>query len=169
MNEPIPGRKAVLYRPIGVIRSDHRDPVATPIQPVFARGHRGRVEILPEYEDGLRDIEGFSHLYLIYHFHRAGPVRLTLNPLVGKSEHGLFAMRVPDRPNPIGLSIVELLRREGRVLHVDGLDILDQTPLLDIKPYTARFDHVQSVRNGWQETAEWTSPRVTGETGKAET
>lgn len=141
----------IVFKPIGVIRSKHTAAERTPIQPVFAEGCQGWVEVLPEYADGLKDIEGFSHVYLVYLLHKAGPPKLTVMPFLQDVEHGVFATRAPCRPNPIGLSIVRLVRREGRVLYLDGLDTLDGTPLLDIKPYTARFDRIDSTRNGWQD------------------
>lgn len=146
MKEP-----AVLYRPIGIIRSEHVAPEETPIQPAYAKGCQGRAEILPEFAEGLRDLDGFSHMYLIYHFHLAGPAKLIVKPFLQNAERGVFATRSPCRPNAIGLSIVELIRREGNVLHLDGVDILDGTPLLDIKPYTVKFDRIETTRNGWQD------------------
>jgi tRNA-Thr(GGU) m(6)t(6)A37 methyltransferase TsaA len=143
--------QTVSCRIIGLIHSEHLRPEETPIQPVFAEGCRGRVEVLPEFEEGLRDIEGFSHVYLVYHLHRAGSAQLTVKPFLDDAEHGVFATRSPRRPNAIGLSVVELVRREGNVLHVNGLDVLDGTPLLDIKPYVARFDCIRTTRNGWQD------------------
>lgn len=137
--------------PIGRVRSEHAEARKTPIQPVYAGGCKGRIEIFPEYADGLRDIEGFSHLYIIYHFHRAEASRLIVKPFLQDVERGVFATRSPRRPNPIGLSVVRLERREGNVLYVDGVDILDGTPLLDIKPYTAKFDRFDTERNGWQD------------------
>jgi tRNA (adenine37-N6)-methyltransferase len=151
MSEPGPNPAVVIYTPIGVIHSEHHVPADTPIQPVYARGCRGRAEIFPPYADGLRDLEGFSHVYLIYHFHCAGDDKLIVKPYLQDVEHGVFATRAPGRPNPIGLSIVELRSCEGNLLHLDGLDILDGTPLLDIKPYTTRFDRVETTRNGWQD------------------
>ena len=142
------------YKTIGVIRSEHTRPEETPIQPVYAKGCRGRAEILPEYADGLRDLEGFSHVYLIYHLHRAGPARLMVKPFLQDVERGVFATRAPCRPNPIGFSIVELLGREGNSLQLDGLDVLDGTPLIDIKPYVARFDRIEATRNGWQDVVD---------------
>ncbi|MBS1186535.1 MAG: putative cytosolic protein [Burkholderiaceae bacterium] len=141
----------VLLQPIGVIHSEHQRPESTPVQPVFARQCLGRVELHPEYAAGLTGIEGFSHLYLIYHLHLAPAPRLTVQPFLGDGEHGVFATRFPARPNHLGLSVVELLRREGNRLLVRGVDILDGTPLLDIKPYSARFDHITAERNGWMD------------------
>jgi len=141
----------IIYRPIGVIHSEHVVPEKTPIQPVYARGCRGEVEIYPEFEEGLSDVEGFSHLYLVYHLHRAESAQLVVKPFLQDMMRGIFATRAPRRPNAIGLSIVELVRREGNVLYLDGVDILDGTPLLDIKPYTAKFDFFRTTRNGWQD------------------
>jgi len=141
--------KEIVYRPIGVIHSPHTDPEKTPIQPAFASGCRGTAEIFPEFADGLRDIEGFSHIYIIYDMHRVAPARLLVKPFLHDVLHGVFATRAPSRPNPIGLSIVRLERREGNVLYLDGVDVLDGTPLLDIKPYVDRFDCIQHTRNGW--------------------
>ena len=152
----------ILYRPIGIIRSDHKKPEEVPIQPVFADGCRGRAEIFPEYAEGLSDLEGFSHIYLVFHLHKAGPVKLRVTPFLDTLERGLFSTRAPVRPNPIGLSIVELLSIEGMVLHLNGVDILDGTPLLDIKPYTARFDCIRNTRNGWQDTIGEKTAQVRG-------
>jgi tRNA-Thr(GGU) m(6)t(6)A37 methyltransferase TsaA len=141
----------ISYLPIGVIRSDHTVPEETPVQPVYARDCRGRVEVFPPFVAGLADLEGFSHLFLLYHFHRAGPARLRVVPFLQDAERGIFATRAPVRPNAIGISVVALERREDAVLHVTGVDILDGTPLLDIKPYVARFDRITPGRNGWQD------------------
>ncbi len=138
-------------RVIGYVRSPYTDPAATPIQPVYTDGCEARVEILPEYEAGLRDLEGFSHIYLIYYFHRAKPAQLTLQPYLEDVEHGVFATRAPHRPNPIGFSVVRLVERQGNALIVEDVDILDGTPLLDIKPFVPRFDYREGVRVGWQE------------------
>ena len=156
---------SVTYKPIGVIRTEHTQPDATPIQPRYARGCIGRAEIFPEFADGLLDLDGFSHVYLVYHFHRAEPARLTVKPFIQDSEHGVFATRAPSRPNPVGLSIVRLLRREGNVLFLDGADMLDGTPLLDIKPYTARFDCIVTAGNGWQDRVDEDTARRRGRRG----
>ena len=141
----------IIYRPIGVIHSEHVVAEQTPIQPAYARGCRGQAEIFPEFAEGLRDLEGFSHLYLIYHLHRVEPSQMLVKPFLQNAIRGIFATRAPCRPNAIGLSILELLHREGNVLYLDGMDILDGTLLLDIKPYTAKFDFVKTTRNGWQD------------------
>lgn len=144
----------IVFRPIGVVRSNHTEPEKTPIQPVYARGCMGRAEIFPEFADGLKDLDGFSHIYLIYHFHRAGPSKLMVKPFLDGTERGVFATRAPGRPNAIGLSVVELLGREGNVLQLNGVDVLDGTPLLDIKPYTAKFDRFEPLRSGWQDAVD---------------
>lgn len=142
-------------RPIGVIRSEHGEASRTPIQPVYAPECRGRAEIFPEFADGLADLEGFSHVYLLYWLHRAPEPQLKVRPfLQPESEHGIFATRAPGRPNPLGLSLVPLIRREGCVLHLAGVDILDGTPLLDIKPYSPRYDTVENPRSGWLDSVD---------------
>lgn len=141
----------IVYQPIGVIRSEHTTPEKTPIQPVYAQGCLGRAEVFPEFAAGLRDLEGFSHVYLLYHLHQTHGPQLVVKPFLQDEERGVFATRAPCRPNPIGLSIVRLVRREENVLHLDLVDVLDGTPLLDIKPYSARFDRIETTRNGWQD------------------
>ena len=149
------------FHAIGMIRSEHTDPQQTPIQPVYAHDCQGTVVVEEEYLDGLSDLERFSHIYLIYVLHEAGPSRLKVKPFLQDIERGVFATRAPYRPNPIGLSIVELMSREENVLNIRGVDILDGTPLLDIKPYTKRFDNVVTHQNGWQdEVDEETADRL---------
>jgi tRNA-Thr(GGU) m(6)t(6)A37 methyltransferase TsaA len=160
MNEAV-----ITYHPIGVIRSEHVAAEQTPIQPAYAKGCKGRAEVFPEFASGLRHLEGFSHVYLIYHFHQAGPAKLLVKPFLQDVERGVFATRAPCRPNAIGLSVVELVRREGNVLHLDGVDILDGTPLLDIKPYTAKFDRFETSRNGWQDEVDEETARRRGRRG----
>ena len=153
---------AVPFVPIGIIHTPHRDPEKTPIQPAYAGDFRGEVEVFPEFEEGLADIDGFSHIYLLYHFHRAGPARLSVKPFLQDEMRGLFATRAPSRPNPIGLSVVALLGREGNVLRVEGADMLDGSPLLDIKPYVGRFDRIETARNGWQDDVDEAAARRLG-------
>ena len=137
--------------PIGIIRSRHEKAEETPIQPVFAGECSGTVELFPEYADGLLDIEGFSHIILIYWLHKAKKGSLRVKPFLQDIEHGIFATRFPGRPNPIGISIVRLIKHHGSILHIQGIDILDETPILDIKPYSSIFDCFPDARNGWQE------------------
>ena len=144
---------------IGVIHSEHHVAKQTPIQPVCAEGSPGRVEVFPQYAEGLDDVEGFSHLHLIYWLHRAGdiasavagPSRLKVVPFLDDVPRGVFATRAPVRPNPLGLSIVRLVARRGADLLVEDLDVLDGTPLFDIKPYVERFDLRVGTRGGWTE------------------
>jgi len=138
-------------QPIGCIRSPFTRPEQTPIQP-YRSQTAGQVEVLPPYEAGLQDIEGFSHIILVYHFHRAAPgYDLLVTPFLDDRPKGLFATRYPRRPNTIGLSVVRLVRREGLVLHVQGIDVLDGTLLLDIKPYVPAFDAFPEATSGWLE------------------
>jgi tRNA-Thr(GGU) m(6)t(6)A37 methyltransferase TsaA len=137
--------------PIGTIHSPFTEPSDTPIQPTGAAGVRGTIDIQPEFVAGLEDVEGFSHLILLYQFHLSRGFSLTVRPFLDDKPHGLFATRAPRRPNPIGLSVVRLVRREGSVLWVSDLDIVDGTPLLDIKPYVPEFDVREGTRIGWLE------------------
>lgn len=139
----------IAYVPIGVIRTPFKEPRGTPIQPPAARGVKGQVELLPEYAEGLKDLDGFSHIILVYHFHLAERARLAVKPYMDDSERGVFATRAPARPNPIGISVVRLLAVEGPVLYVADVDVMDGTPLLDIKRYVPQFDAVKEARIGW--------------------
>jgi len=139
----------IRYKPIGVIHSPFKDPKGTPIQPAGAEGVNGKVEVFPEYADGLKDIEGFSHIILIYHFHLSKGTLLIAKPYMDNEARGVFAMRGPSRPNPIGISTVRLVGIEGNILHIQDVDIVDGTPLLDIKPYVPEFDTRQAKRIGW--------------------
>jgi tRNA-Thr(GGU) m(6)t(6)A37 methyltransferase TsaA len=157
--------KLLTYQPIGIIHSEHTIAEKTPIQSVYAKGCKGQAEIFPEFAAGLRDLEGFSHIYLIYHFHQSAQVKLIVKPFLQDIERGVFATRAPCRPNAIGLSVVELLGCEENILHLDGLDILDGTPLLDIKPYTAKFDLHHVKKNGWQDEVDEHTAQKRGKRG----
>jgi tRNA-Thr(GGU) m(6)t(6)A37 methyltransferase TsaA len=137
------------YRPIGVIHSPFESIEGMPIQPSGGEGIRGTVELYPEFAPGLKDVAGFSHLILIYHFHQSHGYDLELKPFLDDTLRGVFATRAPRRPNPIGLSVVKLVRVDGCALHIDNVDILDGTPLLDIKPYVSAFELVSDERTGW--------------------
>ena len=141
------------YRPVGIIHSPFKEIEDMPIQPTGASGIQAVVEVFPEFAEGLRDLEGFSHIILLYHFHRVQGSRLTVTPFLDSQPRGVFATRAPKRPNPIGLSIVKLLGIEQNILHVENVDILDGTPLLDIKPYVPEFDQHPADRVGWLEQA----------------
>ena len=143
--------KKITYTPIGIIHSPFKEPKGTPIQPPGARGIEGSVEIFPEYAQGLVDLEGFSHILLIYHFHLAKQPSLMAKPFMDNRPHGIFAIRAPSRPNPIGVSIVRLVGIEDNVLQIQDVDILDGTPLLDIKPYLPEFDPREVEKRGWLE------------------
>lgn len=162
MTKQSKSQNPVTYQPIGVIHSPHRDAKKTPVQPVFAQGIAGTAEVFPEYAEGLSDLDGFSHVYLIYHFHEAAPAKLLVKPFLDDTPRGIFATRAPARPNPIGLSLVRLMRREGHILHLEDVDVLDGTPLLDIKPYIARFDQRDDVHSGWQEDVDEETARKRG-------
>lgn len=140
---------SVVYHPIGVIHSPFEDLEGIPIQPSAASGVLGWVEVHPSYAEGLRDLAGFSHIILIYHLHRAGRAQLVVTPFMDKTPRGVFATRAPVRPNPIGLSVVELRAIEGTRLDLSNVDILNGTPLLDIKPFIPQADPVNDVRIGW--------------------
>lgn len=135
--------------PIGIIHSPHQRAEGTPIQAALATGAHGTVEVFAEYAAGLRDLDGFERVWLVYWFDRAKPAQLVVTPYLDTTPRGLFATRAPSRPNPIGLSAVRLMGIVGNVLQVEGLDILDNTPLLDIKPYVPAFDAFQAKRIGW--------------------
>lgn len=141
--------QAVTYTPIGVIHTPWIEMAGTPLQSVAAADAAGRVEIAPEYAGGLRDIEGFSHLILLYHLHRMTGYALAVTPYLDTVTHGVFATRSPKRPNPIGFSVVRLVGVEGTTLHIRDVDMLDGTPLLDIKPYVPAFDRWDAERTGW--------------------
>jgi tRNA-Thr(GGU) m(6)t(6)A37 methyltransferase TsaA len=136
---------------IGVISSPFKTKDDCPIQGVVSASAEGRIEVFPQYGEGLDTIEGFTHLYLFYIFDRAGEVILSRETFLDDEKHGVFASRHPCRPNSIGISIVKLEGREGNTLLVSGIDVLDQTPLIDIKPYVPRFDYFEDAGNGWVE------------------
>ena len=139
----------IVMRPIGIIHSPFEAKDDATIQGRFSEDVEGSVEVFDEYAEGLQDVEGFSHLYLIYHFDRAGQVKLVRPTFLDDSPHGVFASRHHCRPNGIGITIVRLLKRDENRLRVGGIDVLDGTPLLDIKPYVRRFDCVSDSTEGW--------------------
>jgi tRNA-Thr(GGU) m(6)t(6)A37 methyltransferase TsaA len=140
-------------RPIGFVRSSYKDTGEVPKGLGAKHEAEGALEILPEFEPGLKDIEGFSHLFVLWEFNRAQGFELLGTPPSDDRPHGVFATRSPYRPNPIGLTVVELLRREGARLHVRGLDMLDGTPILDVKPYLSGIPE-EKLRRGWLAEAE---------------
>ena len=155
----------IQYGFIGVIHSEHTIAEKTPIQPVYAKECKGYVEVHAEFAEGLKDLAGFSHIYLIYHFHQCKQVKLTVKPFLQDVDRGIFSTRAPFRPNPIGLSVVELKKIEGNILHIEGLDTLDGTPLLDIKPCTVKFDRHDIKKNGWQDEVDEPTAHRRGKRG----
>ena len=143
--------KEVVYRPIGVIHTPFKSPENMPIQPSGGRDIEGTIEVDPEFEEALSDLDGFSHLILIYHFHLARSYVLKVRPFLDTAKRGLFATRAPRRPNPIGVSVVRLNRIEGNILHICDVDMVDGTPLLDVKPCVGEFDRCGRMRIGWLE------------------
>lgn len=143
----------ITYQPIGIIHTPFTDLIGMPIQPSAAEGICGQIELYPEYVDGLRDLDGFSHIILLYHFHEVKEAKLVVTPFLDHQPRGVFSTRAPKRPNPIGLSIVKLLRIEENFLEIKNVDILDGTPLLDIKPCVPEMDQPKIERIGWLEQA----------------
>ncbi len=139
------------YHPIGIIHSPFTELSGMPIQPAGAAGVEGTVEVFPKYNDGLKDLEGFSHIIMLYHFHRSKGFKLHVVPFMDSTPRGVFATRAPKRPNPIGLSVIKLQKIQDNILYIENVDILDGTPLLDIKPYVPEFDEQTEVRTGWLE------------------
>lgn len=144
-------KPTIEVKPIGIVHSTHTQPRGTPIQGVFADESEAWVEVAPEYVDGLRDLDGFSHAILLYHFHRSDRECVVGKPYLENEEHGIFAIRSPHRPNHIGLSVVAVRRIEGPRLFFGEVDILDGTPVLDIKPYVRQFDSRPGAVSGWIE------------------
>ena len=145
--------ETVEYKPIGVIHSPFKDLEGMPIQPIGAQGIKGEIHLKEEYKEGIIDLEGFSHVILIYHFHLSHGYQLKVKPFLDEEKRGVFATRAPKRPNPIGISVVRLEKVERNILHISNVDIVDGTPLLDIKPYIPYFDLGKSekVTIGWFE------------------
>lgn len=141
--------KTVVFEPIGTIYSPFTELTGMPIQPAGAKDVEGYIEVREGLEEGLDDVEGFSHIYLFYHFHKNEGYSLKVVPFMDTELRGLFSTRAPRRPNMLGCSIVEVVRVEGRRVYVKGLDILNETPLLDMKPYVEKFDSVSHTRSGW--------------------
>jgi len=139
----------ICYAPIGVIETPFDNREGMPIQAAGGAGVRGRIQVFEEYQPGLQDLGGFSHLILIYHFHLTRDSPLVVTPFLDTTPRGVFATRSPNHPNPIGISIVRLLEIRGTTLKIEDLDIVDGTPLLDIKPYVPMFDHRQPEKLGW--------------------
>ena len=139
----------IKYTSIGIIRSPFKNIEDVPIQPSGAKKIKGTVEVENNFVSGLKDLNGFSHIILIYHFHLVKGFLLEVIPFLDKTSRGLFATRAPKRPNSIGISVVKLLKIENNKVFVENVDVVDGTPLLDIKPYVKEFDNVTKSKNGW--------------------
>jgi len=146
-----PMDKSIVLEPIGVVHSPYQEAKGTPIQGVFGGETEAWVELKEEYAKGLKDLDGFSHAILLYHFHKSDREEIVGKPYLEAEEHGIFAIRSPHRPNHIGLSVVKIKKIQGNKLHFTEVDVLDGTPLLDIKPYVRQFDSRPDARNGWIE------------------
>ena len=139
----------IIFEPIGVIHSPFKDVKGVPIQPPAAKGIKGEVEIFNDYVEGLKDLNGFSHIYLLFYFHKSTKYTLTVVPYMDKEPRGVFATRAPRRPNKIGISVVRLKTIIDNIILIEDVDIVDGTPLLDIKPYVPMFDQREEVTTGW--------------------
>ncbi len=139
------------FEPIGYIKSPHKEAEGTPIQTGGAKGIEGELELLSKHQAGLKDLEGFSHIILLYYCHKAGDNKLVRKPFMDDKEHGIFSIRAPSRPNSIGLSVVRLTEIKDNILKIKDLDMLDGTPVLDIKPYVPEMDVKEVTNIGWLE------------------
>jgi len=139
------------FKPIGIIHTTFKETTGTPIQPKAGKGIKGTVEVHREFAEGLADLDGFSHVILICHFHLAHDYKIKVIPYMDDQKRGIFATRAPSRPNPIGISVVQLDKIEDNILHIQNVDIIDGTPLLDIKPYIPEFETDEDIKIGWLE------------------
>jgi tRNA-Thr(GGU) m(6)t(6)A37 methyltransferase TsaA len=139
----------ITFQPIGIIHTPFKDRKDMPIQPIGGKGIKATIEIFPEFADGLVDLDGFSHIVLIFNFHLSQDYNLLVKPFMEETIRGVFATRAPRRPNQIGMSVVKLEKVENNILHISNIDIVDGTPLLDIKPYVPMIDGEDEIRIGW--------------------
>ncbi|MBN2425131.1 MAG: tRNA (N6-threonylcarbamoyladenosine(37)-N6)-methyltransferase TrmO [Calditrichaceae bacterium] len=139
----------ICYKPIGIIHSPFKSIAGVPIQPSAANGIKGHIVIDEEYTEGLADLDGFSHIYLLYHFHLSKSYNLKVVPFLDDKKRGVFSTRAPKRPNSIGLSIVRLTAVKSNILEIENIDIIDGTPLLDIKPYVREMEGLSDYKIGW--------------------
>jgi tRNA (adenine37-N6)-methyltransferase len=143
------GKLKMFYKQIGIVHSPFKKTEGMPIQPPSGKGIKGKVTVFPEYSEGLADLDGFSHIYLIYHFHLSRGYSLKVTPFLDNKLRGVFATRAPKRPNQIGISIVRIIQVKQNIIHIMDIDIVDGTPLLDIKPYVPEFDVKIVNKYGW--------------------
>lgn len=141
--------KQITINPIGIIHTPFNDIKGMPIQPLAAEGVKGHIELFPKYIEGLIDLAGFSHITLLYQLHKINGYHLMVKPFMDNKEHGIFATKSPKRPNAIGLSTVKLLGIENNVIHIEMVDMLNGTPLIDIKPFFSKFDNRTNTKSGW--------------------
>ncbi|HOP62680.1 MAG TPA: tRNA (N6-threonylcarbamoyladenosine(37)-N6)-methyltransferase TrmO [Spirochaetota bacterium] len=141
----------IVLRPVGEIHTPFKTVENMPVQPSAGREVEAEIEIYPEFAEGLSDIEGFSHIYVIFYLNRVKNHKLRVIPFLDTVEHGIFATRSPARPNPVGLSVAELVEVKGNILRIRGVDMLDGSPVIDIKPFVPDFDHCENVKRGWFE------------------
>ena len=141
----------IKFKPIGIVHTPFKKLEGMPIQPTGAVGIKGLIEIFPEFQEGLEDLEGFSHIILLFKFHKVKESKLKVIPFLDKEVRGVFATRAPTRPNAIGLSIVKLIEIKENIIQIENVDILDGTPLLDIKPYIPHVDQQEVIKLGWLE------------------
>ncbi|MFA9370559.1 MAG: tRNA (N6-threonylcarbamoyladenosine(37)-N6)-methyltransferase TrmO [Labilibaculum antarcticum] len=139
----------IKFETLGIIKTSYKTLENMPIQPMGAKGLTASIVLKPEFVDGLMDLEEFSHVTLIYHLHKVMDYKLKVTPFMDTVEHGVFATRSPRRPNAIGISTVKLIGINGNILHIEDADVLDGTPLLDIKPFFGQFDNRENVKSGW--------------------
>jgi len=151
INKNEPDMEKIVLEPIGTIHTPHTDVKNMPIQPIAAEGIKGHIELLTKYVDGLKDLEGFSHITLLYRFHKIEGYELHVKPFLDTEKRGIFSCKAPKRPNAIGTSTVRLLGIEGNILHIEQVDMLNGTPLIDIKPFYPRYDNRDNVSIGWLE------------------
>lgn len=139
----------IVYKPIGLIHTPFKDLFSVPMQSVKARNIDGYIEIYPEYAEGLKDLDGFSHLIILFHMHEVKGFSLIVKPEIGNELRGVFSTRSPKRPNPIGFTIVKLVKIENAVIKIRGVDMLDSIPLIDVKPYIPESDSIPRAKIGW--------------------
>lgn len=141
--------KQITINPIGIIHTPYNSIENMPIQPLAAEGVKGYIELFPQYMEGLTDLEEFSHITLVYHFHKINNYDLLVKPFMDTKKHGIFATKSPKRPNAIGLSTVKLLGIEKNIIQIEMVDMLNGTPLIDIKPFFEKFDNRTGTKSGW--------------------
>jgi len=141
--------RQITINPIGIIHTPFNNIKAMPIQPLAADGVKGHIELFPKYIEGLTDLAGFSHITILYHLHKINGYELKVKPFMDNKEHGIFSTKSPKRPNAIGLSTVKLLGIENNIIHIEMVDMLNGTPLIDIKPFFSKFDNRTNTKSGW--------------------